>query len=110
MLVRNNSLEALQKPRTSIHDAGTPKRQAGGNVIAGGEPCFYLNSGNGHFSDHRKIMLPPSAIASYSTDVICGYRRALFGEGTTIIGSPSPAKEGKLSVTVCPAIVSAAEL
>ena len=62
-----------------------------------GEPCFYLNSGNDHASDCSKIMLSPSGIASYSTDVTWGYRRAPFGGGTAIAGSPSPAKGGAVS-------------
>lgn len=60
------------------------------------EHCFYLNSGNDHTSDCSKIMLSPSGIASYSTDVTWGYRRAPFmGEwttprgGTAMAGPPS---------------------
>ena len=64
-----------------------------------GEPWFYLNSGNDHASDCSKIMLSPSGIASYSTDMTWGYRRAPFGGGTAIAGSPSPAKRGIVSDT-----------
>ena len=59
-----------------------------------GELCFYLNSGNNHASDSSKIMLSPPGIASYSTDVTWGYRRAPFDGGTAIAGSRSPAKGG----------------
>ena len=59
-----------------------------------GEHCFYLNSGNDHASVCSKIMLSPSGIASYSTDVTWGYRRAPFGGGTAIARSPSSSKGG----------------
>ena len=62
-----------------------------------GKPCFNLKSGNDHASDSIKIMITSSGIASYSTDVTWGYRRAPFGGGTAIAGSPSPAKGGAVS-------------
>ena len=62
-----------------------------------GEPCFYLNSGNDHASDCSIIMLSPSGIASCSTDVKWDYRRAPFGGGTAMAGSPSLAKGGAVS-------------
>ena len=55
-----------------------------------GESFFYLSSGNDHVSDFSKIMLSPSGIASYSTDVVWGYWRAPFDGGTAIARSPSP--------------------
>ena len=42
------------------------------------EPCFYLNNGNDHASDCCKIMPSRSGVASYSTDVMWGYRRVPF--------------------------------
>ena len=59
-----------------------------------GERCFYLNSGNDNASDCSKIKLSTSGIASYSTNVMWGYRCAPFGGGTAIAGSPSPARGG----------------
>ena len=41
------------------------------------EPCFYLISGNDHSSNCCKILVP-SGVASYSTDVVWGYRRVPF--------------------------------
>ena len=60
-------------------------------------PRFYLTSGNDHASDCSKIMLWPSGIATYLTDVTWGYWRAPFGGGTAMAGSPSPAKGGAVS-------------
>lgn len=80
------------------------------------EPCFYLSSGKDHASDFRKIILSPSATASYSADVTWGYRRAPFvGEWTTGSGgvamtAPSPPAKGGGYQCPSPATGSAAAL
>ena len=64
-----NSTRGLTAALSAVHDAGTPHGYAGGQVGAEGEPCFYLISGIDPASHCSKIMLSPSGVASYSTDV-----------------------------------------
>ena len=74
-----------------------------------GECCFFLNSGNNHFSTTDKILLP-SGIASYSADVTWGYRRRPFvgelptwGCGAVVDLSVEPAVAGSIGGSVFPA-------
>ena len=73
------------------------KAKRAANSERTGEPCFYLCSGNDHVSGCSEITLSPSGVASYTTDVTWGYRRAPFSGGTAIAGSLSPAKGGGVS-------------
>ena len=74
-----------------------------------GERCFFLNSCNNHSSTTDKILLP-SGIASYSADVIWGYRRRPFvgelptwGGGAVVDLSVEPAVVGSIGGSVFPA-------
>ena len=81
-------------------------------VESKGERCFFLNSGNNHFSTTDKTLLP-SGIASYSTDVTWGYRRRPFVGGLPIWGggavvdlSVDPAMAGIIGGSVFPAALA----
>ena len=66
--------------RTDICDGAKVAREERGSAKPSENPRFGLQS---------KILLSPSGITSYWNDVTWGYRRALFSEGTAIIGPPS---------------------